>query len=204
MNVYLMRHPAREGEAGLCIGQTDVALSAEGLSSLPRLGQEAEKVKPTRIISSDLQRCRILAETIAGMRNLSVNINPEWRELHFGDWENRTWDEIRHADPKRLAAWMNHYVEVAPPDGESFRQLQERALGALHRLDRTAHETIVVATHCGVIRALISAFSDVSLTRVFEISVPYGSLTHLCWRDEKWALGSTVERTDNSVQREVQ
>jgi len=198
-----MRHPAREGEAGRCIGQTDVALSAEGISSLPRLGQLAAQVKPTRVLSSDLRRCRILAETIAAKRNLTMEINPGWRELHFGEWENRTWDEIRREDPQRLAAWMDNYVEVAPPGGESFRQLQERVLGALEQLHRASDETIVVATHAGVIRSLVSALSDISLTRVFEISVSYGSLTHLRWSEGKWTLISKPEWSANSVQQEV-
>src|SRR5271168_4504009 len=163
MDVYLMRHPAREGEAGRCIGQTDVALSTEGISSLPRLGQEAAQVKPTRLLSSDLRRCRILAETIATKCYLTVEINPLWRELNFGEWENRTWDEIREKDPKSLAAWMENYVQISPPGGESFQQLQKRALGALDELDRASDESVLVATHCGVIRSLVSAFSGISL-----------------------------------------
>jgi alpha-ribazole phosphatase len=203
MNVYLMRHPAREGGKGVCIGQTDVGLSAEGRASLPRLCQKAADLKPSRVISSDLQRCRSLAEGIASLLNLTVEINPAWRELNFGDWESRTFDEIQSEDPLNLAAWMENYVEIAPSGGESFRQLQTRALGALNQLGHTPGETVLVATHAGVIRSLISAAAGLSLTRVFEIGVQYGGLTHLAGSDGKWTLVSPLELTDHSVQKDI-
>lgn len=203
MNVHLMRHPAREGAPGRCIGQTDVALSAEGCASLPRLGRQAAEMRPTRVVSSDLQRCRLLAEEIAEGQKLKVELSPAWRELDFGAWEDRTWDDIQKEDSARLAAWMENYVEVAPPRGESFRQLQERALGALDRLDRRSGETVVVTTHAGVIRSLLCAFSDVTLTRIFEVSVPYGSLTHVRWNEGKWNLVSKLELTAHSVREDI-
>ena len=203
MNVHLMRHPAREGEAGRCIGQTDVKLSAEGRASLPLLCEQASRVKPTRVVSSDLQRCRILAEEIAARQNLKVTVEPTWRELHFGAWENRTWNDIQKDDGTNLAAWMTDFVEVAPPGGESFRQLQKRALGALDRLERDPGSTVVVTTHAGVIRSLLCAFSDMPLTRIFEVEVPYGSLTHLRWNEGKWTLVSEITVTAHSVQEDI-
>ncbi len=204
MNVYLMRHPAREGDKGLCIGQTDVGLSAEGRASLPQLCQKAADLKPSRVVCSDLQRCRILAEGIARRLDLTVEINPQWRERNFGDWENRTFDQIQNEDPHNLAAWMANYVEIAPPGGESFQQLQTRALGALNQLGPISGETILVATHAGLIRSLISAAAGLSLKRVFEIGVNYGGLTHLAWRDGKWTLVSPLELTDHTVQKDIQ
>src|ERR1700734_515705 len=115
MDVFLMRHPAREAEQGLCIGQSDVELSADGISSFPDLVEKAAVVKPTRVASSDLVRCQKLANEIARHENLAVEVSSAWREINFGRWENCLWDEIRHHDAKNFAAWTEDFVTVAPP-----------------------------------------------------------------------------------------
>jgi alpha-ribazole phosphatase len=188
MNIYLMRHPQRESTAGRCIGQTGVPLSDEGRATLPLLARCAAGLSPVRVVSSDLQRCRLLADEIARASNLTVETNPQWREIHFGNWENRTWDDIERDDAPTLAAWMKDFVDVVPTGGESFRQLQARALSALESVGEFSSGAVIVVTHSGVIRSLMSAFSGVPLTRVLDIPVPYGSLTQLGRCDGKWAL----------------
>ena len=65
MILTLMRHPAVEIANGRCIGQTDIDLSVAGEASLESLAKEACRLLPDRIISSDLKRCRLLAQQIA-------------------------------------------------------------------------------------------------------------------------------------------
>ena len=55
MLLRLLRHPATASSSEQCIGQTDVALSAEGLAAIERIADEAARAKPDRILSSDLR-----------------------------------------------------------------------------------------------------------------------------------------------------
>jgi broad specificity phosphatase PhoE len=134
-----MRHPHIDFATQRCIGQTDVDLSLAGKSSLKSLAGEACRLFPDRVISSDLKRCRLLAEEIAGRLRIRPVFDPIWREIDFGLWENRTWEAIRREETEAFAGWVADFVATAPPGGESFLQLQKRALSAIDAMlpDRT-------------------------------------------------------------------
>jgi broad specificity phosphatase PhoE len=134
-----MRHPHIDLATQRCIGQTDVDLSFEGRSSLKSLAREACRLSPDRVVSSDLKRCRLLAEEIAGQLRIRPVFDPLWREIDFGFWENRTWEAIRREETEAFAKWVADFVTTAPPGGESFLQLQKRILSAIDAIlpDRT-------------------------------------------------------------------
>jgi len=188
MLLRLLRHPATASSGEQCIGQTDVALSAEGLAAIERIAEEAARAKPGRILSGDLRRCRMLADAIAARLDICPERDAIWREVNFGAWENRTWDEIRSHDPHALAAWMDDFVTVAPPGGESFHQLQSRVVSALQKIDPKPLDSLLVVTHAGVIRAAVCAFSDLPLRRAFELEVAWGSTACLRWKDDHWRV----------------
>ena len=177
MPVTLMRHPAVDLSMQRCIGQTDIDLSAEGKSSLGFLAEQACSLGPDQIISSDLQRCRLLAEEIARRLNIRPVFDPIWREINFGTWENRSWEEIRVEEAEAFADWVTDFVRVAPPGGESFAQLHERFLVAISRIGR-AGANILVVTHAGIMRAANATFSKIPLHRAFEYQISYGGILH--------------------------
>jgi alpha-ribazole phosphatase len=207
MILTFMRHPPIEAKGERCIGQTNVKLSPEGREALIPLAKEASRLRPDKILCSDLQRCQLLAEAIALRLGLSSEPDPVWREVNFGTWENRTWSDIQAEDPHRLSAWMADFDTVAPPAGESFSDLQARVLrGIESKLFEAKHELAVsptarlgrnmsaqskthylIVTHAGVIRAAMSAFSGLPLRRAFELRVPYGSHTSFCRHGSRWS-----------------
>jgi len=200
MILTFMRHPPIDERAERCIGQTDVALSLAGWAALLPLAERACRLRPDRILCSDLQRCRLLGEAIAARLGLAAEPNATWREVNFGSWENRTWSDIQATEPRVLGEWLADFDKVSPPGGESFQELQARVLSAIKSLssmgvppvDSNTGETPVlrphylVVTHAGVIRAAASAFSGVSLRNAFERAVLYGSLTSFSWDGGRW------------------
>jgi alpha-ribazole phosphatase len=206
MMLTLMRHPPIEAKGERCIGQTNVELSPEGRAALIPLAEEASRLKPDKILCSDLQRCQVLAEAIALRLGLSSEPDAVWREISFGTWESRTWNDIQAKEPYRLSKWTADFETVAPPAGESFADLQARILrGIENKLVGAKHDTEVapstrseantgrpstihylIVTHAGVIRAAMSAFSGLPLRRAFEFRVPYGSLSTFCRHGSRW------------------
>jgi broad specificity phosphatase PhoE len=178
MKLTLMRHPAVDFPAHRCIGQTDVDLSFAGNSSLKPLVEEASGLGPDQVISSDLKRCRLLAEQIAYRLRITPVFDPIWREMDFGFWENRTWDAIQREEAEAFAEWVADFVATPAPGGESFLQLQKRALTAISKIDPISSNVLVV-THAGVIRAAYSAFANLPLSRAFDYNIPYGGMLHL-------------------------
>jgi broad specificity phosphatase PhoE len=204
MILTLMRHPPTNGESETCLGQTNVELSLEGQTALIPLVGEACRLRPDQILCSDLKRCQVLAEAIAGRLGLFAESDPIWREVNFGTWENRTWSDIQAREPQVLSEWMANFDTVAPPGGESFQQLQARVLKGIENkilgdtgetpvprsemnTGRRAMPHCLVVTHAGVIRAAVSAFSRLPLRKAFELAVPYGSHTSFRRHGNRWS-----------------
>jgi broad specificity phosphatase PhoE len=207
MMLTFMRHPAIEAMGERCIGQTNVELSPEGRAALIPLAEEGSRLRPDKVLCSDLQRCQMLAEAIAFRLGLTSEADPVWREISFGTWEGRTWNDIQAKEPHRLNEWIADFETVAPPAGESFADLQARVLrgietklvGAKHDAgvapatrsvanpgtSSTTHYLIV--THAGVIRAAMSAFFGLPLRRAFDFRVPYGCRTTFCRHGSHWS-----------------
>jgi broad specificity phosphatase PhoE len=192
MILTFMRHPPIDAGSERCIGQTNVELSPEGRAALLPLVEEACRLKPDKILSSDLQRCQLLAEAIATRLGILAEPDPVWREVSFGTWENRTWSDIQAREPHVFSEWITNFDTVAPPVGESFEKLQARVLRGVKgkivglNCDTPALHYLVI-THAGVIRAAVSAFSGLPLRKAFELAVPYGSHTSFCWDGNHWS-----------------
>jgi broad specificity phosphatase PhoE len=127
------------------------------------------------VITSDLARAVDSTQILAAAWNLSIDVDPRLRELNFGDWEGRTWDDLQRDDGARLSAWMQDWVHVAPPGGESFEALAARTLACRTDL---SDGTLVVA-HAGSIRALLCHAFDLPLGRAFDFTVDHARVSSL-------------------------
>ena len=180
MKHYLMRHPAISA-TGRCIGQTDTPLSEEGKASLDDLVQIIHGAAPDLIISSNLRRCRDLAEAAERQLGCPARFDARWREIDFGTWENRSWDEILRTDKTRFEQWSLNFQHNSAPGGESFQDLLNRVIAVLKDLPRD--QTALVITHAGCLRALACFLKIISHERMFDWEVPYGALFALDLED---------------------
>ena len=195
MTLTLMRHPHIDFATQRCLGQTDVDLSFEGRSSLKSLASEACRLCPDRVVSSDLKRCRLLAEEIASRLRIRPVFDPIWREIDFGLWENRTWEAIRREETETFEQWVADFVTTTPPGGESFLQLHKRILSAIDAISRTGVPkrvpAVLVVTHAGVMRAAHAAFAGLPLSQAFDYKIPYGGMFHV----RRYGNVSAIEST---------
>jgi alpha-ribazole phosphatase len=98
-------------------------------------------------------------------------------ELNFGEWEMKTWDTI---DQEKAAYWGDHFVETPCPGGESFEQLHARANSFWQELRSQPDDAVIlISTHAGVIRAILSDITSTPLKDIFDIKVNAGSITKL-------------------------
>jgi alpha-ribazole phosphatase len=174
LNLLLVRHGKAADVDGRCIGHTDVILSAEGRASVHALALRQHEIAPARIISSDLARAAETARILAESWNLRVEYDARLRELNFGVWDGRYWTDIERDAPAAFRAWADDWQHAAPPGGESLDGLLSRAAGWLH--DRRAAATdgpIMVVSHAGWIRALLTHALDLDPARLFDVPVDY-------------------------------
>jgi alpha-ribazole phosphatase len=189
MEVFLVRHTEVEqnGQAR-CIGQTNVSLSELGRRNIHLVAARLVTLKPELIVSSDLERCLELAKATASQLGLEPDATQAWREADFGQWENRTWEDIESHDSIVLQAWMKDFVRVAPPDGESFQSLHYRISLQMDLLLQRPEQRIVIVTHAGPMRAALCHAIGLPLQRAFSVDIAFGGILHLQYTNGQWSL----------------
>jgi alpha-ribazole phosphatase/probable phosphoglycerate mutase len=102
---------------------------------------------------------------------------PALRELHIGDWEGKTWQELQATYPEQWQARLDDIVHYRVPGGESLLDMAERVRPVIRELV-AAHsgEDLLVVGHGGVNRVILLDAIGAPLDRLFHIEQAYGCL----------------------------
>lgn len=179
VTLHLVRHAPAEGAAGRCIGQADLALAADGgAAACAALAARWTPPADARLVASDLARTRDTARALAaawGHDAADVALDARLREMHFGAWDGRAWDDVERTDTAALGAWMARWHEVAVPGGEGFPDVLARVAGWLGAWHASAPDgaTGVVVAHAGSIRALLCHALGLPLDAAFRLRVDH-------------------------------
>lgn len=151
--VLLVRHGQSEGNAERRFGgHSPTPLSERGVREAAAAARALEPEQITAIYSSDLWRARQTAEPLARATGLDVIPLAAFRERHVGRMEGLTFEEAALQFPDEYAALLRRDYERVLLDGESYRQLLDRAA---HELDRAINNhrggAIAVFSHTGTI-----------------------------------------------------
>lgn len=168
MRVLLLRHGFTEAnENHLYCGSTDLPLSPAGRAALRRMDLPAAG---TRFITSGRKRCNETLEAVFGP--VPKEIEPDFREVDFGDFEMKSYEMLR--DDPAYQAWLTGDNDKnVPPHGESGEQMKERVIAAFARVQKDGRDAVIV-THGGVIAAIMEhLFPDEGKNR-YEWQSPNG------------------------------
>lgn len=167
MEVYIIRHtPVATGKE-VCYGQSNVPLADTFLRDLEQLKSQLPKDFDT-VFCSPLKRCTDLVEALGYN---TIQYENALMEINFGDWENRTWNDINQ---NQLNNWMEDFVNVRPPKGERLIDLFDRVRLFLDNLRLQNHHRVLLVTHAGVIRCIWAYLLHIPLQNIFKIPVDYG------------------------------
>jgi 2,3-bisphosphoglycerate-dependent phosphoglycerate mutase len=137
-------------------GGIDIPLDEEGQRQAHLLGQYfRSQPPPDLVIASDLGRAIATAQPIADYFKKEIEIEPLWRERHYGDFEGKNHSELQSLYPDDFARWRARELHHAfPGGGESVALFHERVQAVLEKVrSRFSPEVrrIVVFTHGGVL-----------------------------------------------------
>lgn len=169
MEIYLIRHTTPQVEKGICYGQTDLALANTFSAELERLKAHLPDSFDL-VYTSPLKRCAQLAHTLSGETLSDVRL----KEMDFGDWEMRPWGDI---PSEILNPWMQDFVNIPVPGGESFGQLIERVNAVWQEISHQTVERVLVVTHGGVIRSVLGAVLAMDPKHFFSMEIDYGGVS---------------------------
>jgi alpha-ribazole phosphatase len=198
MAITLLRHGlTNENEQKQYIGWLDVPLSKSGVKQLKELAALSYP-KADLFVTSDLKRCQQTYQLLFPESVAPPFVMEEWREIHFGNWEGKTYDELK--DLPEYRQWLEQPFQYVPPNGESFLQFQTRVEKALEKVIemfpafRVRHITVV--THGGPIRYILERYAPVQQS-FWNWHVPFGCGFTLYstlerWRERKRCISLSV------------
>jgi probable phosphoglycerate mutase len=113
--------------------------------------------------------------------SISREVIDELKEINMGDWENQTIDYIKDHFPEMYEKRGSNIDTFIPPGGESFEQMQKRVMPAFEYIAGNTAGNILIISHAGVNRVILSKLLDFPLKYIFKIIQPYGCINQLSW-----------------------
>ena len=154
-------------------GSKDIGLDNTGLDQAEKLPEKLKNIQWSKVYSSDLQRARKTAETVASKCNFEISILevPELREMHFGDWEGQTFTSIEEQFPEKVNAFFADPTPQIIPAGENAESFRERVLKGFEEIltNSSAGDVVLAVTHGGTIRVIVCEVMGLPLKDMWEI-----------------------------------
>ncbi len=163
-------------------GGHDPELSAEGLRQAAAVADRlAAGGGVDVVLASPLRRTRQTADAVAAALGAEVREVDGFRECAFGEWEGRTFDEVREGWPDVLAAWMGD-PQATPPGGESFAAVRRRVTRARDQLlARHPRQTVLVVTHVTPTKVLVADAVGAPMSALYRMELSPATLTEVQW-----------------------
>lgn len=165
-------------------GQIDDPLSRRGWE---QMWSAVETATPWEyIVSSPLVRCSAFARSLAKKLRIPLREDERLKEVGFGAWEGRSGSELKRDDPRILARFYRDPVHHRPSGAEPLEAFHSRVREVFEeiRSDQQGRHVLVV-THAGVIRAIITHVLQAPLSGMYRISIPTASLARVLSNSER-------------------
>jgi probable phosphoglycerate mutase len=180
--IYFIRHgetvltPTRKFSG---TGSLDPELMQDGLDQADLVAEEAAKLGADVLIASPLKRTTQTAQAIARTTGLEIIFDESWYELSFGDWDEKSIEEVKAEDPDAYQAWLNS-TAYAPGGGESYDDASIRIEEALEKLvAQYPGKKVIVVTHNGVIKTAIKLAMGAPAEAVFHVDATPCSISSI-------------------------
>lgn len=134
--IYLIRHAEAEGNLyRMAHGHYNgMVTNYRGYQQIDALRQRFQDVDIDAVYASDLYRTQITSRAIWLPKALPLHLEPAFREIHMGVWENHTWHELNKAYPQEMYHFNRRVDLWHVEDGETAQDVLDRYLPALHRV----------------------------------------------------------------------
>jgi alpha-ribazole phosphatase len=188
--LYLVRHGevVREGQ-GKFLGFIDLDLSSRGREQASALAEYLKDIPLDRAYASDLKRAMNTARIICNGRGLEPVPCPAFREMDMGEWDGKSWDEVKKTNPEINPWFFTDLKTFYFPGGENWSRFRSRVLkGIKNLLNENPGKNILVAAHAGVNRIILAQALGLPFRKMFFMDQGYACLNII----ECYGKGSKV------------
>jgi broad specificity phosphatase PhoE len=179
ITLWFVRHG--ESTANLqgekCLVEHDTELTETGQNEAAQAATyfKDNSIEVSDIYTSPLVRCTQTADIIADKFQLTSYVDNNLRERQWGELKNHTWKDLAtQLDEMDIE---ERYAFV-PEGGESWQQMESRLFTAIGTIiEASSGSNIVIVTHKGCLRAILTALSESGKLHHATHSVKTGSIT---------------------------
>lgn len=175
--IYFSRHGQTDWNITQRIqGQIDRDITEHGRQQAARNGRLLKELLGNAegfdFVASPLRRTRETMEIIRTQMGLDVTAyrtDPQLMEMHFGDWQGTTEDDIAKVTPELIAARVADKWNFLPP-GEKAESYAILAKRVQKWLEQVKGKTVCV-THGGCLRSIMHLYGGLSEAEAANFSV---------------------------------
>lgn len=175
--LVLVRHGETKTNVG---GKLHIAgdlekLTKKGRAQIKITAKYLGSLNPATIYCSKEKRAGESAEIISKICNAPLLAINGLEERNWGDFSNKTWDEVKEVlEPMSLEKRYNY----VPPKGESWKEVEERIIKTIdHILKDNQGKVVVVVSHAGTIRILMPYLLKAPKEETFKHNPDNASIT---------------------------
>lgn len=175
--IDLMRHGEPQGGVRYR-GQLDDPLSELGWQ---QMRSATANLPPWQhIVSSTLSRCADFAQELADNHAIPLQLEQQFTEIGFGDWEGKTASELEQHHKAAFYAFYDDPINNTPANAEPLLAFQQRIQQAWQTLVQShTDKHILLVAHVGVIRVILTEILAMPLEAMFRIQVPYAAISRV-------------------------
>lgn len=190
MKLTLIRHAEIDTKyLGCYNGHNDIGLSKKGQKQAKLLAQDFYKKEFDALYCSDLLRAKLTLQEFTQAKDAIYT--SKLREKSWGRHEGLSYDEIIGQNEIK---YENFLQWITALDGEDYQTFTKRVENFfLEFLPKQNRENILLITHAGVIKTLISIVKNISLEEAFQIKIDYASFIVFDYKNKLFRYGDTNE-----------
>jgi probable phosphoglycerate mutase len=188
--ITLVRHGETEWNvSGRWQGHADAPLTIHGQTQARALGERFRDATFDACYTSDLGRAVHTSKLIADPSAMDFEIDERLRERGLGIMQGLTTTEMLDQCPDVYESFRNNGPDYLIPEGESFRQFNERCVNAIEDFSiRHSGKSILVVTHGGVLGAIFRHVIGLSLDSPRRYALLNCSVNVIEKKDGDWSL----------------
>ena len=180
LNLYFLRHgETTHSQTGGYCGFLDPELTPSGQQMAQSLATAYQELPWAAIFSSPMKRTIATAKSLCEAVGLKLQCREGLKELFYGDWEDRTPEDVQKHHPEDYVQWLTEPAWNAPTGGETAVQVASRSALVIAEIEKTYPTgNVLVVSHKATIRIMLCNLLGIDLGRYRDrLEMPVASVS---------------------------
>ena len=182
MKLIFIRHGQTDWNVqGKIQGSYDSELNATGIEQAMSLSEKLFNLnyKFSKIYSSPQKRALKTAEILSKSSNVDYISVKDLQEMNMGKWEGLSWREVEENYPNEYKEWHLNRRYTKTPEGESYQDMLDRVLKAIHKIINENNENVVIVSHSAVIMCLQCYVTNTPFNDMLKFKTKNANITEI-------------------------